>query len=149
MPRRLSDSCAVVAAKVAHDNPDVTIVAVAPERFAGEFAISATNYVLDAAGEQGLRRSGAPDQRVLRPTKLPISSPSIPMRALKSAAPSAGDAESRLRQDFAFWKEGTSSERAAANVSYVRGHYAAQRERLQRKLFPVNAVPGNRQQCWL
>jgi hypothetical protein len=136
-----ADRCAVVAAKVAHDNPDVTIVAVAPERFAGEFAISATNYVLDA-GEQAY---------VDRQKRLIDDLAADEAADIKSKHSDAGlevrraqrrDAESRLRQNFAFWKEGTSSERAAANVSYVRGHYAAQRERLQRKLFTVNAVPG-------
>mgnify|MGYP003694079871 CR=1 FL=1 len=84
-----ADRCAVVAAKVAHDNPDVTIVAVAPERFAGEFAISATNYVLDAGEQAYVDRQKRLIDDLAADEAADIKS-SIPMRALKSAAPSAG-----------------------------------------------------------
>src|SRR5229473_2743436 len=132
-----AERCAVIAAKITQDNPDVTIVSATPERF----AVATTNYMLDA-GEQAYadRQKGLIDDLA--------ADEEIDVRDIHSAAglevrrAQRRDALDRLRKNFAFWKEGTSSGIAAANVSYVRGHYAAERERLESKLFSVNAVPG-------
>jgi hypothetical protein len=136
-----AERCAIVAAKITQDNPDVTIVSAMPERFVGEFAIAITNYALDAGEQAYVDRQNALIDDLAAHEAADVKD-NRSDAGLEVRRAQRRDALNRLKQNFGFWKEGTPSETAAADVSYVRGHYAAQRERLVRKLFSVRAMPG-------
>lgn len=136
-----TDRCAAIATEADRGNPDVTLAAATAERFTGEFTLTTANFTLDAAAQAYADRQKrliddfAADEKA--DAKARYSEAALDVRRAQR-----NDALERLKQNFAYWREGTPSETAAANVSYVRGRYSAQRERLEKKLFNVNAVAG-------
>lgn len=139
--------CNEIAGRTKDNVPDVTLAAAAPPRFEGEPVVKRNNFALDA-GEQAyvdeqrelldiLATHEAADSRETADGKARYSKAEMEVRRAQRA-----EAIVRLKNNFSSWKEGTTSRIATANVSYTRGYYAAQRARLERKLFTVDPVPG-------
>jgi hypothetical protein len=136
-----ADRCTAIARELGQDYPFVAIVDAKPVRFAGEFAVELTSFVPDA-GEQAYldRQKHLIDD--LAADEADDVKANYSDAGLEARRAQRKDALDRLRKNFSFWREGTSSDLAAANVSFVRGRYSGQRERLARKLFTVTPVRG-------
>ncbi|GMO93989.1 hypothetical protein [Bradyrhizobium liaoningense] len=137
-----TDRSAEILGRVSADVPDVTLADALPPRFDGEIALAVVNYAPDPAEQayldaqreliDGLAADEAADLRAN------YSEPGLQTRRAQRT-----EVIGRLRETFTFWKsEELASDAAAANVSYTRGYYAAQRSRLGRKLFTVAPVRG-------
>lgn len=135
--------CGEIAGRIKDNVPDVKLTSAAPARFEGEPVVTPVNFELNV-GEQGyvdeqkeLLDKLAADEAADVKAKANYSEAELRTRRTQRA-----DAVKRLTDNFFSWKKGTTSRIASANVSYTRGYYAAQRARLERKLFTVNPVPG-------
>ncbi len=131
-----------ILGRISADLPDVTLADATSPRFEGELALAVVNYTPDAAeqtyldAQRELIDSLAADEAT--DSRAGYSEAGLQTRRTQRAG-----VISRLKETFNFWKsEQLASDAAAANVSYARGYYAAQRARLGRKLFTIEAVQG-------
>ena len=136
-----SDRMAPVAGQIAQAHPDVSIAAAAPQRFRGEFAVTVTGYTPDAREQAYLDRQKTLIDDLAADEEADLAA-NYPEAGLEVRRAQRTDTLDNLEQNFSFWREGTSSDTAAANVSYVRGRYRALRERLGRSLFTIYPVAG-------
>lgn len=136
-----ADRLAVIGAEISQAIPDVTMTSANPVRFADEFAIGMTAYGLVADEQAYVERQKRLFDHMAAHEAADIAT-KYSDAGLEARRKQRKDAIERLKQNFISWKEGASSEVAAANVSYVRGRYSAQRDQLKRKLFVVSPVRG-------
>jgi len=139
--RQAAERAKSLAEDIKQSVPDVAITAATSPRFGGEFSVIATAFAFDAAAQVYVDRQGRLIDN-LADDEIADSGAQFSLASLERRRSHRKDAIDRLRQNFIIWKEGASSEIAAANVSYVRGRYAAERDQLKQKLFTVKAASG-------
>ncbi len=136
-----TEHSAAIAKDVDQNAPGIAIVDAKPERFAGEFAIAVTNFSPDAGEQAYIDRQKhlfddlAADEAADAKAKYSDAGLEVRRAQRKEVIDS-------LRQNATFWSEGMPSGTASANVSFQRGRYSGQRERLGKTLFTVRPIRG-------
>ena len=136
-----TERSAAIAKDVDQSNPEIAIVDTKPERFAGEFTVAMANFTPDP-GEQAYLDRQKRLIDVLAADEAADANAKYSDVSLEARRAQRAEAIERLRQNFTFWIEGMPSDTAGANVSFLRGRYSGQRERLGRTLFTVQPIRG-------
>lgn len=143
-PGAVTGRVAEIAGQIDGNLPDVKLAGATDPRFTGDFAAKITNYAPEAA-EQAYLDAQAECVDSLAIDEAADSRAGYPDAGLQARRTQRAAAIARLKDAFASWKnDQLTSDAAARQVSWARGYYAAQRDRLTRKLFTVKSVRGER-----
>jgi hypothetical protein len=125
-----------------NNNPDVNLTAVKPALFPDQAELTNTNFVPDATEQSYLD-----DLKELLDGFVTDDAADVKANytddALVARRKQRTEATNRMKKDFGDWKEGTDTQTASGNLSYVRGGYRALREYIGQSLFAVSVVPGD------